>query len=96
MKEYSIGPIAGKALKLRYAAISTFLGGDTFDPINGFDIFIDLNVLVSSLSTSAKFLNSLPFSDGDAVERDLISNVLSVVKHWKGFTSEYNDTRIFL
>lgn len=96
MKEYSIGPIAGKALKLRYAAISTFLGGDTFDPINGFDIFIDLNVLVSSLSTSAKFLNSLPFSDGDAVERDLISNVLSVVKHWKGFTSKYNDTRIFL
>ena len=96
MKEYSIGPIAGKALKLRYAAISTFLGGETFDPINGFDIFIDLNVLVSSLSTSAKFLNSLPFSDGDAVERDLISNVLSVVKHWKGFTSKYNDTRIFL
>ena len=95
MREFSIGPIAGKALKLRYNVISTFLG-EGFDPIKGFDIFIDLNVLVSALSTSAKFLNSLPFSDGDTVEKDIISNVLSVLKHWKIFSNKYNDVRIFL
>lgn len=96
MREYSIGPIVGKALKLKFNAINTFIGGDEYYPINGIDIFIDLNVLVSALSTSAKFLNSLPFSDGDAVERDIISNVLSVVKHWKMFSNRLNDVRIFL
>ena len=96
MREFSIGPIVGKALKLKFNTISTFLGGEDYYPINGIDIFIDLNVLVSALSTSAKFLNSLPFSDGDAVERDIISNVLSVVKHWKMFSNRLNDVRIFL
>lgn len=90
---FSIGPIAGKSLKLRYSAINAFLGED-FNPVNGFDIFIDLNVLVSALSTSAKFLNSLPFSEG--VEKDIISNVLSVLKHWKMFSNKYDDVRIFL
>lgn len=92
-RSFSIGPIAGMLLKPRYSAITTFLGED-FAPINGLDIFIDLNTLVSALSTSAKFLNSLPFSEN--VEADIISNVLSVVKHWKDFSRKYDDTRIFL
>lgn len=93
MAKFSIGPICGMLLKPRYASITTFLGED-FCPINGLDIFIDLNALVSALSTSSKFLNSLPFSQD--VEADIISNVLSVVKHWKDFGRKYEDTRIFL
>lgn len=93
MAKFSIGPICGMLLKPRYASITTFLGED-FCPINGLDIFIDLNALVSALSTSSKFLNSLPFSQD--VEADIIANVLSVVKHWKDFGRKYEDTRIFL
>ena len=78
MKGFTVGPIVGKSLKLRYSTISTFLGED-FNPLNGFDIFIDLNGLVTALSTSSKFLTSLPFSDGNTIEQDLISNILSVV-----------------
>lgn len=92
-KSFSIGPIAGMYLKPRYSVINTFLGED-FNPGKGLDIFIDLNVLVSALSTSAKFLNSLPFSEG--AEADIISNVLSTLKHWKDFTRKYEDARIFL
>lgn len=95
MKEFSIGPIAGLFLKPRYSTISTFLGED-FNPVNGFDIFIDLNSLVSALSTSTKFLTSLPFSNEDRVVKDIISNVLSVLKHWKDFSRKYDDVRIFM
>lgn len=93
MKAYSIGPIAGVCLKPRYSAISTFLGED-FNPINGFDIFLDLNSLVSALSGSKNFLQSLPFSEN--VEADIIANVLSVLKHWKDFGRKYEDVRIFM
>lgn len=92
-RSFSIGPICGISLKPKYSVITTFLGED-FSPINGLDIFIDLNTLVSALSTSSKFLNSLPFSEN--VEADIISNVLSVVKHWKDFSRKYDDVRIFL
>lgn len=92
-KSFSIGPIAGMLLKPKYSTITTFLGED-FCPIDGLDIFIDLNTLVSALSTSAKFLNSLPFSEN--AEADIIANVLSVVKHWKDFSRKYEDARIFL
>lgn len=92
-RSVSIGPIAGMLLKPKYSAISTFLGED-YCPIDGMDIFIDLNSLVSALSTSAKFLNSLPFSEN--VEADIIATVLSVVKHWKDFARKYDDSRIFL
>lgn len=93
MKAYSIGPIAGVCLKPRYSAISTFLGED-FNPINGFDIFLDLNSLVSALSGSKNFLQSLPFSEN--AEADIIANVLSVLKHWKDFGRKYEDVRIFM
>jgi len=92
MREYSIGPITG-LLKPRYKVITTILG-ENFIPDKGIDLFIDLNTLVSALSTSAKFLNSLPFSEN--VEADIISSVLMVVKHWKDFLRKYEDSRIFL
>ena len=95
MRDFSIGPIAGLFLKPRYSSISTFLG-EEFNPVNGFDIFIDLNSLVSALSTSKNFLNSLPFSNEDNVVRDIISNVLSILKHWKDFSRRYDDVRIFM
>lgn len=92
-RSVSVGPILGLLLKPKYSVINTFVGED-FSPTNGLDIFIDLNAGVSALSTSAKFLNSLPFSEN--VEADIIANVLSVVKHWKDWSRKYEDTRIFL
>lgn len=96
MKGYSIGPLTG-SLKPRYRVITTMIGGDAGDyyfPINGIDIFLDLNTLISSMSSSQKFLNSLPFAED--VEKDIISSVLMIVKHWKDFTKRWDDKRIFL
>lgn len=92
-KQFSIGPIVGMLLKTRYAALSAFIGKD-FYPEKGMDVFIDLNTVVSALSTSTKFLNSLPFSSN--AEADIIENILGVLKHWKDFTRKYDDVRIFM
>lgn len=92
MKPYSIGPITGLC-KVRYKVITNLLG-ETFNPSKGLDVFIDLNTIVSALSTSQKFLNSLPFADG--VEADIISCVLMTMKHWKDYTRKWDDVRIFL
>ena len=91
-KQFSIGPITG-LIKPRYRVINTILGED-FYPTNGVDIFIDLNTLVSALSTSQKFLNSLPFSEN--VETDIISSILMIVKHWKDFSKKWENSRIIL
>lgn len=92
-RSFTIGPVVGMLVKPKYSVITKFLGED-FLPDKGMDIFIDLNTVVSALSTSTKFLNSLPFSQN--VESDIISNVLSVVKHWKDFSRKFDDVRIFL
>ena len=91
-KGYSIGPITG-LLKPKYRIIHTILGED-FAPQNGMDVFIDLNTLVSALGASAKFMNSLPFSEN--VESDIISNLLMTLKHWKDFTRKWENVRIFM
>lgn len=91
-RSYSIGPLTG-SLKPRYKVITTILGDD-FNPEKGLDVFIDLNTLVSTLSSSQKFLNSLPFSEN--VETDIISSVLMIVKHWKDYTKKWDNVRIFL
>lgn len=93
MKGYSIGPLTG-ILKPRYKVITTLLGGDYYAPINGLDIFLDLNTLISSMSTSQKFLNSLPFAED--VEKDIILNIIMTVKHWKDYTRRWDDVRLFL
>ena len=54
MKGYSIGALTG-SLKPRYRVITTMIGGDAGDyyfPINGIDIFLDLNTLISSNNKS--------------------------------------------
>ena len=90
---YSIGPILGMYCKPKYRVISATLGEDFSSP-NGVDFYIDLNTIVGVLSTASKFMNSLPFSE-DA-EKDIVANVLGVVKHWKDFSRKYDGSRIFL
>lgn len=91
-KPYPSGKLSG-GLKPRYVVINSILGED-FTPNDGLDVFIDLNTFVSTLSTSRKFLNSLPFAEN--VEEDLISSVLMIVKHWKDYMRKYDNTRIIL
>lgn len=91
-KCYPIGPITG-LLKPRYRVISNILGDD-FDPIDGLDIFIDLNTLVTALSTSQKFIRSLPFAENTEIE--IISGILMTVKHWKDFSRKWENVRIIL
>lgn len=93
-REYSIGPITG-LLKPKFSTISAILGED-FSPQNGLDIFIDLNTLVTALSSSAKFMNSLPFSQENRVEIDIISNLLMIMKHWKDFSRKWENVRLFM
>lgn len=91
-KGYPVGILTG-SLKAKYKVITAILGED-FNPINGADVFIDLNTLVSTLSTSRKFMNSLPFSEN--VESDMISSILMIVKHWKDYIRKWENSRIFL
>lgn len=94
-RNYSIGPIVGAMMKPKFVAINTFLGnGFEVDKSEPVDMFIDLNMLVNALSTSSKFMQSLPFNDG-SVETDIIANILSIVKHWKMFYNAFGDVRIF-
>jgi len=91
-KGYPTGILTG-SLKPKYKVITTILG-DNFNPVDGVDIFIDLNTFVTTLSTSRKFLNSLPFSEN--VESDIISSILMIVKHWKDYIRKWDNSRIFL
>lgn len=90
--QYSCGPLTG-ALKPKYKVISAILG-DGFNPEKGIDVFIDLNTFVSALSTSRKFMNSLPFSED--VEVDIVSSLLSTVKHWRDYCRRWENSRIIL
>ena len=54
MKPFSTGVLSG-ALKPKYRLINNILG-EGFNP-RGLDVFIDLNTLVSSMSTSQKFMS---------------------------------------
>ena len=68
---------------------------EDYFPDNGLDIFIDLNTLISSMSTCQKFMSSLPFSTN--VEKDIIENLLKTYKHWKDFSRKWDDkVRIFM
>lgn len=97
MYKFSVGPIFGKYLKVRYAAINSFIGEEFKNRFTGLDIFIDLNTIITALGSSAKFLNALPFASGDDVETDIVENTLSTVKHWKDWaTKNFQSVRIFL
>lgn len=90
---YTISPIVGSYMKPKYRVISNVLG-ESFSPEYPLDIFLDLNTIVTVLSSASKFLNSLPFSD-DA-EKDIVSSILFAVKHWKDYSRKFSDVRIFL
>lgn len=91
-QSYSIGPLTG-LLKVRYKVITSILGED-FNPTKGLDVFIDMNTLLSAMTSSQKFQNSLPFAEN--VEIDIISSVLMILKHWKDYTNKWEDVRIFM
>lgn len=91
-RETTIGPLTG-LLKPKYLLISNMLGDD-FYPTQGVDVFIDLNTLITNVSTYQKYLNSLPFSKN--IEIDIISNILMTIKHWKDFMKKHDGSRIFL
>lgn len=90
-KAFSTGCLTG-LLKPKYRVITTLF--ENFYPYNGMDVYIDLNTFVSNLSTNKNFLSSLPFSEN--VEEDLISSILSTLKHWRDYMRRYNDVRIFM
>jgi hypothetical protein len=93
MHEYSIGPLTG-LLKPKYRVINTILGENYF-PDKGLDIFIDLNTLISTMSSCQKLMMSLPFSTN--VEKDFIEHILKTYKHWKDFSRKWGDkVRIFM
>lgn len=91
MKGFSTGILSG-ALKPKYRVINNILG-ENFNP-RGLDVFIDLNTLVFNMSSSQKFMSTLPFAQD--VEKDIISTLLFTFKHWKDFTRKYEDVRIFM
>jgi len=90
---YSIGPIVGSYMKPKYRVITNVLGMD-YPSEQPLDIYLDLNTLVNVLSSASKFMNSLPFSDN--AEKDIVSSILSAVKHWKDYSRKLTDVRIFL
>lgn len=91
MKGFSTGILSG-SLKPKYRVINSILG-ENFNP-RGLDVFIDLNTLITNMSTSQKFMSSLPFAQD--VEKDIIATLLFTFKHWKDFTRKYEDVRIFM
>ena len=97
MYKFSVGPIFGKYLKTKYTIINSFLGEEFINNFSKLDIFIDLNTIIPALGSSAKFLQSLPFANGDEVEADIVENTLTTVKHWKDWASKkFQEVRIFL
>ena len=93
MRSYSIGPLTGQ-LKPRYKIITMALGETYIPAVCGVDIFIDLNSLLSSMASSRKFMNSLPFSSD--VQVDIVLCLLQTFKHWKDYSRKWNNSRIFM
>jgi hypothetical protein len=92
MQSYSIGPLTGQ-LKPKYKSIKIAIGED-YVPTSGVDIYIDLGSLLRSMTSSRKFMNSLPFAEN--VQTDIVSNILLTFKHWKDFTNRWSNTRIIM
>lgn len=92
MREYNCGPLFGM-LKPKYRVLTTILG-ENYCPNKGLDVFLDLNSVINALSTSTKYMGSLPFSEH--ADHDIVESILTTVKHWKDYTRKWDDTRIFL
>ena len=93
MYQYSIGPLTGQ-LKPKYKVISMALG-ETFMPsAYGVDIYIDLNSLLTTMASSRKFMNSLPFATN--VQTDIVSGILQTFKHWKDYARKWHTVKIYM
>lgn len=91
--EYSIGPLTGQ-LKPKYKVIQMALGLNFSPSTYGVDVYIDLNSLLSTMASSRKFMNSLPFSTN--AQSDIVYCLLQTFVHWKNFTRRWNSVRIFM
>lgn len=91
-KEFAVGILSAQ-LKPKYKVLNMLLG-EGFTAPNGIDVFIDLNSLIKAMTTSKKFLQSLPFSEN--VEKSIVSTILFTIKHWKDYVRKYDNSRIFV
>lgn len=97
-KQFSVGPLSGP-LKPKYRLIDILINeplndGSVFNPEKGVDVFIDLNTLLKTISSSRKAIQSIPFSKN--VDREIVSSILYIIKHWKDYTRKYEDCKIYL
>ena len=92
--KYSMGRLSG-SLKVKYKTINAILGDEWLNDWNGgFDVFIDLDTLFTSSTTSKKYMAELPFSEG--ADSDMVETILTTLLHWKNFMRRRENTRIFL
>ena len=92
MKPYSSGILSGM-IKPKYLMIKSALG-DSFDHSHGVDVFIDLNTFITSMLTSRNYLSSLPFNEN--AQSDIVSSFIHIALHWKNFTRQWDDTKIYM
>lgn len=91
-KNYSSGRLSGM-VKPKYLIIKSLLG-DEFDTSHGVDIFIDLNTFISSMLGSKNYLSSIPFNEN--VEADIVSSIIHIALHWKNFSRQWDDVKIYM
>ena len=91
-KPYSSGILTGM-IKPKYLIIKNLLG-DEFDYSHGVDIFIDLNTFITSMMTSRNYLASLPFNDN--AQADIVSSFIHTALHWKNFSRQWDDVKIYM
>lgn len=90
--EYTLGRLCA-VVKPKYRVISTILG-ESFNPQKGLDVFVDLNSVVDSSTSSQKYMNAMAFSSD--VAQDMIASILMILKHWKDYCRKYDNVRIFM
>ena len=91
-KEFAVGVLTAH-LKPKYKVLNMLLG-ESFNAPNGIDVFLDFNSFIKAMTTSKKFLQSLPFSEN--VEKSIVSTILFTIKHWKDYVRKYENSRIFV
>jgi hypothetical protein len=91
-KNYPSGRLSGM-VKPKYLIIKGLLG-DEYDTSHGVDIFIDLNTFIGSMLSSRNYLGALPFNE-NAIG-DIVSSFVQIALHWKNFSRQWNDVKIYL
>lgn len=89
---YSSGILSG-TVKPKYLIIKSLLG-DEYDTSRGVDIFIDLNTFIGAMLSSRNYLTSLPFNEN--AEADIVSSLVHIALHWKNFSRQWEDVKIYM